>query len=95
MLHIAPSGTRSRAARWRTALLRGARARVPSSWGTRHGGGGGGLGELLEPSGDLEKDFEAIRAFYAPVRGRYPEQETRSPRASRRGAASDPRGGRP
>ncbi len=98
MLLIAPSGTRSRAARWRTGFYYVAlRARVPIVLGyLDYGRRRGGLGELLVPSGDLEKDFEAIRAFYAPVRGRYPEQETEISPGEPAGAPPPTReGGRP
>jgi hypothetical protein len=30
----------------------------------------------LHPSGDIEADFERIRAFYADHRGKNPEQES-------------------
>jgi 1-acyl-sn-glycerol-3-phosphate acyltransferase len=78
LLLIAPSGTRSKAPRWKTGFYYVALgARVPIvlgflDWGKKRGG----LGEVFAPSGDLEKDFAAIRAFYAPIRGKFPEQES-------------------
>ena len=34
----------------------------------------GGIGPLFWPTGDIEKDMPAIRAFYAPFKGKYPDQ---------------------
>lgn len=34
-----------------------------------------GLGPLLLPTGDIDADFERYRAFYAGVRGCYPERQ--------------------
>ena len=31
----------------------------------------GGLGPTLTPSGDVQKDMEIVKAFYAPIRGRH------------------------
>jgi 1-acyl-sn-glycerol-3-phosphate acyltransferase len=78
MLLIAPSGTRSKAPRWKTGFYYVAvGARVPIvlgflDWGRRRGG----LGEVFTPTGDIERDFAAIRAFYAPIRGKHPDQES-------------------
>lgn len=78
MLLIAPSGTRKKAARWKTGFYYVAvGAKVPIVLGyLDYGKKRGGLGEVFVPCGDIRRDFEAIRAFYAPIRGRFPEQET-------------------
>ena len=34
----------------------------------------GGLGPLFEPTGDVEADMAAIKAFYAPIKGRNADQ---------------------
>ena len=34
----------------------------------------GGLGPVFEPTGDLERDMAAIKAFYAPIQGKNPTQ---------------------
>ena len=34
----------------------------------------GGLGPTLTPSGDVQKDMETVKAFYAPIRGRHAKQ---------------------
>ena len=34
----------------------------------------GGLGPMFEPTGDLELDMAAIKAFYAPIQGKNPTQ---------------------
>ena len=32
-----------------------------------------GLGELIDLTGDVVADMDRIRAFYAPIRGKFPE----------------------
>jgi len=34
----------------------------------------GGIGPLFWPTGDIDKDMPAIRAFYVPFKGKYPDQ---------------------
>ena len=34
----------------------------------------GGLGPTLTPTGDVEKDMETVKAFYAPIQGRHAKQ---------------------
>ncbi|NJK46612.1 MAG: glycerol acyltransferase [Pleurocapsa sp. SU_196_0] len=76
-LVIAAEGTRSRAEFWRTGFYYMAlEAKVPIGlgfidWGKREIG----IGGYLMPSGNLEADFEIIKAFYADVRGRDPGKQ--------------------
>ena len=35
----------------------------------------GGLGELFHPTGDIARDFEALRAFYRDIKGKYPHRQ--------------------
>lgn len=74
-LVIAPEGTRSKTAHWKTGFYHIAmEAGVPIGLGyidcsTRTLG----VGATLWPSGNMEKDFEIIKNFYADKRGFRPE----------------------
>lgn len=74
-LIIPPEGTRSLAGRWKTGFYWIAvEAKVPIILGyVDFGRGRGGLGEIFEPTGDIEADFEALREFYSDIRGKKPE----------------------
>lgn len=74
-LIIPPEGTRSKAGRWKTGFYWIAiEAAVPIILGyVDFGRGRGGLGEIFEPTGDIEADFESLRAFYSDIRGKKPE----------------------
>lgn len=72
---IPPEGTRSKSGHWKTGFYWVAvGARIPIILGyldyTRKRGG---LGEVFEPSGDIEADLDKIRTFYQGVEGKYPE----------------------
>jgi 1-acyl-sn-glycerol-3-phosphate acyltransferase len=77
-LVIPPSGTRSRATHWKSGFYHIARgARVPLictflDYRRRVGG----VGPVLEPSGDIAADMLVIRGFYEGVHGKYPERTT-------------------
>jgi 1-acyl-sn-glycerol-3-phosphate acyltransferase len=77
-LVVPPSGTRSRAAHWKSGFYHIARrARVPIvcaflDYETKTGG----VGLVLAPTGDLGADMDRLRFFYRDVRGRYPDNET-------------------
>jgi 1-acyl-sn-glycerol-3-phosphate acyltransferase len=72
-LGIAPEGTRKRVDKWKHGFWHIARAAgVPIlpiyfDYPTRTIG----LGPLFETSGDVEHDVAALRAFYAPFRGKH------------------------
>ena len=33
-----------------------------------------GIGPVFYPTGDIDKDMEAILNFYRPIKGKYPER---------------------
>ena len=78
-LAIAPDGTRSARDYWRSGFYHIARAaEVPLvlsylDWGARRAG----IGPTLPLTGDVRADMEPIRAFYAGMVGRHPEQTSR------------------
>ncbi|MGA1373012.1 MAG: lysophospholipid acyltransferase family protein [Pseudomonadales bacterium] len=71
---IPAEGTRGAGAYWRSGFYHIARlARVPIVLGyLDYPRRRGGLGPVLEPSGDVRADMDVIRAFYANKRGRFP-----------------------
>lgn len=74
VLVVPPSGTRGRVEYWRSGfyhIARGAGVPIVCSF-LDYGRGVGGIGPVLEPSGDLRADMETIRRFYAGILGRYP-----------------------
>jgi hypothetical protein len=34
----------------------------------------GGIGPIVQPTGNMERDMEIIKAFYADITAKYPEQ---------------------
>lgn len=77
MLMVPPEGTRGRAKRWKTGFYYIAvEAKVPIVLGyLDYENKVGGLGEVFWPTGDLEKDFEHVRRFYGPMKGKFPEKQ--------------------
>jgi 1-acyl-sn-glycerol-3-phosphate acyltransferase len=77
-LVVPPSGTRKRAAHWKSGFYHmGRRANVPILCAfLDYGRKVGGLGPMLVPSGDAGLDMPPIRAFYDNVTARYPELTT-------------------
>ncbi len=77
-LVIPPSGTRSRAAHWKSGFYHIARAaRVPIicaflDYRRRVGG----IGPVILPGDDVRTDMQAIRDFYAGITARYPGRTT-------------------
>jgi 1-acyl-sn-glycerol-3-phosphate acyltransferase len=73
-LAVPPNGTRKKVEYWKSGFYHIARsAQVPIllsylDWGQKRAG----LGPLITPTGDIGADMEKIRAFYAPMRGKYP-----------------------
>jgi len=77
-LVIPPSGTRSRAAHWKSGfyhIARGARVPIVCSF-LDYERRAAGIGLVLAPTGDVRADMDAIRAAYAPVRGKFPDRAT-------------------
>jgi 1-acyl-sn-glycerol-3-phosphate acyltransferase len=78
-LAIAPDGTRSASDYWRSGFYHIARAaEVPLvlsflDWGTHRAG----IGPTMALTGDVGADMDRIRAFYAGMVGRHPEQTSR------------------
>ncbi len=75
LLAIAPEGTRSYAKNWKSGFYHIALAAdVPILCGfLDYENKVGGLGPLIQPTGDLHADFEKLRAFYGPIKGKYPQ----------------------
>ncbi|MDG2308724.1 MAG: lysophospholipid acyltransferase family protein [Candidatus Binatia bacterium] len=77
LIVIPPEGTRGQSGRWKSGFYWIAvRANVPIVLSyldyTRRRGG---LGTTINPTGDIEADFEKIRDFYDGVLGKYPEKQ--------------------
>lgn len=77
-LAIAPEGTRRKAHYWKTGFYRMAEgANIPIVLiAINYDSRALEIGPLLFPSGDIEKDFEIIRKFYAGKRGKYPAKQS-------------------
>lgn len=77
-LVVPPSGTRSRAPRWKSGfyhIARGANVPVVCSFlDYRHRVAGIAL--VFTPSGDIPADMDRVRAVYEGVSGKYPERTT-------------------
>ena len=84
-LVVPPSGTRQRVTRWKTGFYHIANgAKVPIALGfLDYQRKVGGIGPHLLPQGDLAADMEIIRAFYARVTGKYPENAILPPSANK------------
>ena len=76
-LAIAPAGTRKNAPHWRSGFYYIALgAGVPIVLGyADYRRRVVGLGPTLHPTGDIQADFESIRAFYAGIVGRHPRRQ--------------------
>lgn len=77
-LVIPPSGTRTRAAHWKSGfyhVARGAAVPIVCAY-LDYAERVGGVGLVLTPSGNLRADMDRVRAFYASKRGKYPAQVT-------------------
>jgi 1-acyl-sn-glycerol-3-phosphate acyltransferase len=74
---IPPSGTRNKVKYWKTGFYHIAHgAGVPIALGfIDYKKKQGGLGPFIKTSGDIDKDMKVIRAFYANVTGKYPENQ--------------------
>jgi 1-acyl-sn-glycerol-3-phosphate acyltransferase len=74
-LIVPPQGTRSQVTQWRTGFYYIAQtAGLPILLAyIDYPNKRVGIGPLFQPSGDVERDMEEIKAFYAPMRGRQGE----------------------
>ena len=75
-LAITPEGTRSRTSNWRTGFLYIAlEAKVPIALGVIDFGHKNiKIADTFEPSGNIEEDMRAIKDFYKPYQGKYPDK---------------------
>lgn len=75
ILGFSPEGTRRRVETWKTGFYHvAAGAEVPIlPVFFDYGGKRVGVGQPLYPSGDMDADMTALRAFYAPFEGKKPE----------------------
>ena len=73
---VPPSGTRSKVRYWKTGFYHIANgAGVPIMLGfLDYRRKVGGVGPVVVPTGDIEADMQAVRAFYADITGKNPEK---------------------
>jgi len=73
-LTIPPAGTRKRVLNWKTGFYHIANGDgVPIAMGfLDYKKRIGGIGPVLQPTGDISADMEIIRAFYKDISGKYP-----------------------
>ncbi len=76
VLALAPEGTRHKTAGWKSGFYHIAlKARVPIQLAfLDYASKSGGAGPLIHPTGDLERDMQAIRGFYRTVSGKFPDK---------------------
>jgi len=75
-LVVTPEGTRSKARYWKTGfyfIALGAQVPVVMAF-MDYERKISGLGPVFEPTGDIEADMVAIKTFYAPFKGKNPDQ---------------------
>jgi 1-acyl-sn-glycerol-3-phosphate acyltransferase len=75
-LIVPPEGTRSKTHRWKTGfyyIALGAELPILMAY-IDYPQKRVGLGPLFQPSGDIERDMLAIKAFYAPLQGKRAQQ---------------------
>ncbi len=75
-LIVPPEGTRGKTTQWKTGFYYIAReARLPILLAyIDYPNKRVGLGPVFQPSGDIERDMQTIKAFYAPLRGRHADR---------------------
>lgn len=78
ILAISPEGTRKKTDHWKSGFYNLAvKAGVDIRLGyIDYPSKTGGLGPILQPSGDIEKDFEIIKAYYRDKTGKHPDQHS-------------------
>lgn len=76
VLVVAPEGTRKKAIKWKKGFYRIALAAgVPIVLCYMdHVNKIGGVGKLIHPTGNMDKDLRAIMAFYASIPQKYPDR---------------------
>ena len=75
-LVVPPEGTRSKARYWKTGfyyIALGAQVPIVMAY-MDYSRKISGLGPVFVPTGDIEADMTAIKAFYAPFKGKNPDQ---------------------
>jgi 1-acyl-sn-glycerol-3-phosphate acyltransferase len=74
VLTVPPAGTRKRVLNWKTGFYHIANgAGVPIAMGfLDYKKKIGGIGPVLQPTGDIEADMASIRSFYEDISGKYP-----------------------
>lgn len=77
IIGIAPEGTRSKVSHWKTGFYYIAlKAKVPIAMAyLDYGNKIIGVGPNFTPSGDIQADFEIIRAFYTGIVGKNPNRQ--------------------
>jgi 1-acyl-sn-glycerol-3-phosphate acyltransferase len=75
-LVVPPEGTRSKVRYWKTGfyhIAHGAGVPIVLSY-MDYARKISGLGPVFHPTGDIDRDMETIKAFYAPFKGKNPDQ---------------------
>jgi 1-acyl-sn-glycerol-3-phosphate acyltransferase len=74
IIGIAPEGTRKKTKKWKTGFYYMAvEANIPIGLAyLDYKEKKAGIGKLIHPSGDIEKDFKIIEEFYATIHPKYP-----------------------
>lgn len=75
-LVVPPEGTRSKTRYWKTGfyyIALGAQVPIVMAY-MDYANKRGGLGPMVQPSGDIEKDMLLVKAFYAPFKGKNADQ---------------------
>ncbi len=78
-LTVPPEGTRSKVRYWKTGfyhIAQGAQVPIVMAY-MDYARKVSGLGPVFHPTGDIERDMETIKAFYAPFKGKNPDQSGR------------------
>ena len=72
---VTPEGSRSRRDQWRTGFYYVAlKAKVPIGLGyLNYGKKEAGVGKILYPTGDIDRDMREIMDFYRPMIAKFPE----------------------
>ena len=88
ILTVPPAGTRKRVLNWKTGFYHIANgAGVPIALGfLDYKRKVGGIGKVVQPTGDIQRDMESIREFYQAISGKYPLKSIISGTAAARSA---------